>query len=100
MYMTAAYVGEGDVSRSGRGTAEKPRAVRRGTVGDGHAWRISTDGWARTEEARALLSEVLSRGDAAPYYIALAYAGLGRTTQAFMWLDKTLQRTRRDRSTS
>jgi pentatricopeptide repeat protein len=45
----------------------------------------------RTEEARALLSEVLARGDAPPYFIALAYVGLGENDKAFKWLDKALQ---------
>jgi tetratricopeptide (TPR) repeat protein len=44
----------------------------------------------RTEEARALLSQILSRGDAPGYFIALAYVGLGENDHAFAWLDKSV----------
>ena len=45
----------------------------------------------RTLEARALLSQVLSRGDAPGHFVAIAYAGLGEKDAAFRWLDKTLE---------
>jgi hypothetical protein len=45
----------------------------------------------RTPEARAVLSELLSREDAPAYYIALAYVGLGDSDGAFTWLEKAFQ---------
>jgi TolB-like protein/DNA-binding winged helix-turn-helix (wHTH) protein/Tfp pilus assembly protein PilF len=45
----------------------------------------------RTREARALLSQVLSRGDVPGHFVAIAYAGLGEKDAAFRWLDKTLE---------
>jgi TolB-like protein/DNA-binding winged helix-turn-helix (wHTH) protein/Tfp pilus assembly protein PilF len=45
----------------------------------------------RTGEARALLSKMLSGGDAPPYFVALAYAGLGENDNAFTSLERTLQ---------
>jgi tetratricopeptide (TPR) repeat protein len=44
----------------------------------------------RTQEARALLSRLLSREDVPGYYIALAYAGVSDKDNAFRWLDKTV----------
>jgi hypothetical protein len=45
----------------------------------------------RNREARALLSQVVSRGDTPGYFIAMGYVGLGETDAAFTWLDKTVQ---------
>ena len=45
----------------------------------------------RTQEARTLMSQLLARKDAPPYFVALAYVGLGDNDQAFRWLDKALQ---------
>jgi tetratricopeptide (TPR) repeat protein len=44
----------------------------------------------RTREARALLSQVLSHGSTAAYFIAIAYVGLGEPDEAFKWLEKSL----------
>ncbi|HET9358828.1 MAG TPA: FlgO family outer membrane protein [Vicinamibacterales bacterium] len=46
----------------------------------------------RTQEARRMLAEVLSQGESAAYYIALAYVGLGERDNAFKWLDRALQK--------
>jgi TolB-like protein/DNA-binding winged helix-turn-helix (wHTH) protein/Tfp pilus assembly protein PilF len=40
----------------------------------------------RTTDAQALLSKVIPEGDAAAYHIAIAYVGLGKHDDAFMWL--------------
>jgi thioredoxin-like negative regulator of GroEL len=44
----------------------------------------------RLPEARALLARVLPDGDQAAYDIALAYAGMGDTDEAFRWLARSL----------
>ena len=46
---------------------------------------------SQTQKARALLSEMLSRGDAPAYFVALAYVGLGEKDAAFRWLEKSVQ---------
>jgi hypothetical protein len=44
----------------------------------------------RTPESLALLPRVLAEGDSAAYHIALAYVGLGRTDDAFIWLTRSV----------
>ncbi len=89
LYMTSAYVGK-DMYREAVAELQKGLALS----GSG-SWEMAIMAhiygrMGRTAEARSLLSEVLSRGDAAPYYIALAYVGLGENDNAFKWLDKAL----------
>jgi hypothetical protein len=45
----------------------------------------------RTKDARSELSALLSSDDPPPYFIALAYVGLGENDKAFAWLEKTLE---------
>jgi TolB-like protein/DNA-binding winged helix-turn-helix (wHTH) protein len=89
-YITTAYVGkkmyreavaelQKSLALSGAGPSEAAILV--------HVYGLM----GRTKEARALLSDMLSRGDAPPYYVALAYSGLGETDDAFKWLDKAFQ---------
>lgn len=89
-YITTAYVGkkmyreavaelQKSLALSGAGPSEAAILV--------HVYGLM----GRTKEARALLSEMLSREDASPYYVAIAYSGLGETDEAFKWLDKALQ---------
>ena len=44
----------------------------------------------RTQEGLALLPKVLAEGGSAAYNIALAYVGLGRTDDAFIWLNRAV----------
>jgi TolB-like protein/DNA-binding winged helix-turn-helix (wHTH) protein/Flp pilus assembly protein TadD len=89
-YITAAYVAKGmypeaiaDLQKSlalaGAGTWEKAMLAH------------SYGRMGRTGEARALLAEVLSGRDVSPYYVALAYAGMGDKDAAFTWLDTALR---------
>jgi TolB-like protein/DNA-binding winged helix-turn-helix (wHTH) protein/Tfp pilus assembly protein PilF len=89
-YMTGAYVAKGmytealaqlqkAVELSGQGSQEKALLAHiYGRMG-------------RTGDARALLSELMRRGDAPGYDMAIAYAGVGDRDHAFSSLDKTLQ---------
>jgi TolB-like protein/DNA-binding winged helix-turn-helix (wHTH) protein/Tfp pilus assembly protein PilF len=89
-YMTGAYVAKGmytealaqlqkAVELSGEGTQEKALLAHiYGRMG-------------RTGDARALLSELMRRGDAPGYDMAIAFAGIGDHDHAFSSLDKTLQ---------
>ncbi len=88
-YMTAAYVGKG-MYREAVAELQKSLALSGADPSNTAMLAHIYARMGRTVEARALLSEVLSRGDAAPYFIALAYVGLGENDTAFKWLDKTL----------
>jgi TolB-like protein/DNA-binding winged helix-turn-helix (wHTH) protein/Tfp pilus assembly protein PilF len=90
VYMTTAYVGKEMYPEA---VAELQKGLALSGAG---SWEAATlvhiyGRMGRTEEARALLSEVLSRGDASPYDVALAYVGLGENDHAFTWLDKAVQ---------
>ena len=45
----------------------------------------------RVAEGRALLADMIARGEVVPYDLALAYAGLGENDNAFKWLDTALE---------
>lgn len=89
-YMTMAYVGKGMYAEA---VAEMQKGLALSGAGPSEMAILAHiyGRMGRTQEARALLSQVLSRGDAPAYYIALAYVGLGENDNAFKWLDKTLQ---------
>jgi len=89
-YVTAAYVAKGmypeaiaelqkSLALAGAGTWERAMLAH------------SYGRMGRTEDARALLADVVSGRDASPYYVALAYAGMGDKDAAFTWLDKALR---------
>jgi TolB-like protein/DNA-binding winged helix-turn-helix (wHTH) protein/Tfp pilus assembly protein PilF len=90
VYMTTAYAGK-EMYREA--VVELQKGFALGGAGSSETAILAHiyGRMGRTTEARALLSEMLSRGDASPYYIALAYVGLGENDNAFTWLDKTLQ---------
>jgi hypothetical protein len=89
-YMVLAYVGKGmypeafaelqkGLALSGAGPPEMAVLAHiRARMGD-------------TAEGRALLSQLLSRGDVPAYYIAEAYLGFGDKDRAFTWLEKALR---------
>jgi serine/threonine-protein kinase len=90
VYLTEAYVGK-EMYREAVAELQKGLALS----GAG-SWETSIlahiyGRMGRTEEARGLLSGILSSSDAAPYDVALAYAGLGENDNAFKWLEKALQ---------
>jgi len=71
------------------GNAEKYSGNNTARATSGRAWALATLG--RTDEARAVLDELLSRpADRAvrPYYIAVVYAALGEVDEAFEWLER------------
>jgi TolB-like protein/DNA-binding winged helix-turn-helix (wHTH) protein/Tfp pilus assembly protein PilF len=88
-YMSSAYVGK---QLYGEAIDELQKAVALSGAGSQElAYFAHIYGrMGRTQEARALLSQVLSRGDVPGYFIALAYTGLGEKDNAFTWLDKSL----------
>jgi TolB-like protein/DNA-binding winged helix-turn-helix (wHTH) protein/Tfp pilus assembly protein PilF len=89
-YMTGAYVAkamypealaqvEKAVALSGEGPDEKALLAHvYGRMG-------------RTQEARAIVTQLVARGDTPGYFVALAHVGLGENDSAFRWLDKTLE---------
>jgi TolB-like protein/DNA-binding winged helix-turn-helix (wHTH) protein/Tfp pilus assembly protein PilF len=90
VYMTMAYTGKGMYPEA---VAELQKGLALSDAGPSEAGMLAHiyGRMGRTDEARALLSELLSRGEAPPYYIALAYVGLGDNDNAFRWLERTLQ---------
>ncbi len=89
-YITAAYVGKGMYDEA---AAELQKGIALSGAG---TWEMAMlahiyGRMGRMQEARSLLSELLSRGEASAYFIALAYVGVGDEDNAFKWLDKTLQ---------
>jgi TolB-like protein/DNA-binding winged helix-turn-helix (wHTH) protein len=90
MYMTGAYVAEGKYSEA---LAELEKAVALSGEGpqENAVLAFIYGRTGRTTEARALVSQLVARGDTPGYYVALANVGLGDTNSAFEWLDKTLQ---------
>jgi pentatricopeptide repeat protein len=90
LYMTTAYVGK-ELYREAVAELEKSLALSGAGPSEMAILAHIYGRMGRTEEARALLSEILSRGDAPPYYVALAYVGLGENDNAFKWLDTTLE---------
>jgi TolB-like protein/DNA-binding winged helix-turn-helix (wHTH) protein/Tfp pilus assembly protein PilF len=90
VYMTGAYVAKGMYTEA---LAQLQKAVE--LSGDGSQEKALLahiyGRMGRTEEARALLSELMRRGDAPGYDMAIAYAGVGDHDHAFGALDKTLQ---------
>ena len=90
MYLTSAYVGK-EMYREALVELQEGLALS-GAGPPETAMRAHIYGrMGRTEEARALLSEMLARGDASPYDVAIAYVGLGENDNAFTSLDKALQ---------
>lgn len=90
IYMTSAYVSKA-MYREAVVELQKGRALSGAGPAEAAILAHIYGRMGRTEEARALLSEVLSREDAPAYYIALAYAGMGEKDAAFKWLDKALE---------
>jgi TolB-like protein/DNA-binding winged helix-turn-helix (wHTH) protein/Tfp pilus assembly protein PilF len=89
-YMTAAYVGK-KMYREAVAELEKSLSPSGADPSQTAILAHIYGRMGRVEEARTLLSSVLSRTDAPSYYIALAYVGLGDKDNAFRWLDKTLE---------
>jgi tetratricopeptide (TPR) repeat protein len=89
-YMTAAYVGK---AMSPEAIAEMQKSLALSGAGASQVAILAHiyGRMGRTNEARALLTEVLSRDNAPSYFVALAYVGLGERDNAFKWLDKTLE---------
>ena len=90
VYMTSAYVGK-EMYREAVAELQKGLALSGAGPSESAILAHVYGRMGRTEEARAMLSEVLSHGDASAYFIALAYVGLGENDNAFKWLDKALQ---------
>jgi TolB-like protein/DNA-binding winged helix-turn-helix (wHTH) protein/lipoprotein NlpI len=89
-YMTTAYVGKGMYAEA---VAEIQKALALSGAGPPEM-AILAHIFGRTgrqQEARSLLSEMLSRPDAFPYDLAIAYVGMGENDQSFSWLDKAVQ---------
>ena len=89
-YMTAAYVGKKMYREA---VAELQKSLSPSGAGPSQTAILAHiyGRMGRVEEARTLLSSVLSLADPPSYYIALAYVGLGDKDNAFRWLDKTLE---------
>jgi Tfp pilus assembly protein PilF len=89
-YVTTAYVGK---EMYGEAEAEVKKSLALSGAGPSESAILAHiyGRMGRTKEARALLSELLSREDSPPYFIALAYVGLGEKDDAFKWLDKALE---------
>jgi TolB-like protein/DNA-binding winged helix-turn-helix (wHTH) protein/Tfp pilus assembly protein PilF len=91
VYKTVAYLGK-------EMYPEALAELRRGLALSGAgSWEAAIEAhiygrMGKTTEGRALLSKLLSRQDAAPYDIALAYVGLGENDNAFKFLDEALQK--------
>jgi TolB-like protein/DNA-binding winged helix-turn-helix (wHTH) protein/Tfp pilus assembly protein PilF len=88
-YLTTGYVGKGMYREA---VAEMQKLQALSGVGPSETAMLAHiyGRMGRAEEGRGLLSEVLA-GDAPPYFIALAYVGLGDNERAFTWLDKAVQ---------
>jgi TolB-like protein/DNA-binding winged helix-turn-helix (wHTH) protein/Tfp pilus assembly protein PilF len=89
-YMTMAYAAKG-MYREAMAEQQKSSALS-GT----DPWEMAILAYiqgrmGRTQEARTLVAQLLARKDAPPYFVALAYVGLGDNDQAFHWLDKALE---------
>ena len=89
-YMTTAYIGK-DMFPEAVAELQKSRALSGSGPRETAILAHIYGRMGRIREARTLLSLVLSSGDVSPYYIALAYVGLGENDNAFKWLDKALQ---------
>lgn len=56
----------------------------------GHLYAV----WGKQAEARQVLAELLTKSEqsyVSAYDVAVIYAGLGETEQAFFWLDKAIE---------
>ena len=89
-YITAAYVAKGMYPEA-IAELEKSLALAGAGTWERAMLAHSYGRMGRTGEARALLAEVVSAPDVSPYYVALAYAGIGDKDGAFTWLDKALR---------
>jgi TolB-like protein/DNA-binding winged helix-turn-helix (wHTH) protein/Tfp pilus assembly protein PilF len=89
-YLTTAYAGKGMYRE-----AVEQLQIRLAMSGAGlpeHAMLAHLYGrMGKTEEARALLSDLLDERDPPPYFVALAYVGLGDNDRAFAWLDRAVR---------
>jgi TolB-like protein/DNA-binding winged helix-turn-helix (wHTH) protein/Tfp pilus assembly protein PilF len=89
-YLTSAYAAKGTY---GEALAELEKGIALSGSGP---WELSMRAYVfgrmgRTKDARSELSALLSSDDPPPYFIALAYVGLGENDKAFAWLEKTLE---------
>jgi TolB-like protein/DNA-binding winged helix-turn-helix (wHTH) protein len=89
-YMTTAYAAKGLYREA---VAEQQKSVALSGTGP---WEMAIGAYiqgrmGRAQEARSLVTQLLSRKDAPPYFVALAYVGLGDNDKAFHWLDKALE---------
>lgn len=89
-YLASAYVAKG-MYREAIDEMDKSRSLNGAGPWETAMLAYARAGMGQTSEARTLLSQVLSRGDAPAYFVALAYAGLGEKDDAFQWLEKSIQ---------
>jgi TolB-like protein/DNA-binding winged helix-turn-helix (wHTH) protein/Tfp pilus assembly protein PilF len=90
MYMASGFIGKAMYTEA---LAEVEKSVSLSGVGPWElALKVYVHGRSgRTVDARTLLAEMRSRSDVPAYYMALAHVGLGRTDEAFEWLERSLQ---------
>ncbi len=89
-YMTMGYIGKGMYAEA-LAEMQKQRALSGAGPPETAILAYIYGRMGNTREARALLSEMLSRGEAPAYYVAIAHMGLGENDKAFEWLEKSLQ---------
>jgi TolB-like protein/DNA-binding winged helix-turn-helix (wHTH) protein/Tfp pilus assembly protein PilF len=89
-YMALAFVGK-EMYAEAVAEMEKAFALSEAGPSDRAILAHIYGRMGRTHEARVLLSQVLSRGDAPAYYVAIAHVGLGDAENAFRWLERAFQ---------
>jgi TolB-like protein/DNA-binding winged helix-turn-helix (wHTH) protein/Tfp pilus assembly protein PilF len=90
VYLAAAYAGK-QMYAEAVAELEKGRALSGAGTSEAALLAHIYGRMGRTTEANRIVSDLLARADASPYYIALAYTGLGDHDNAFKWLDRTLE---------
>ena len=90
VYMTTAYLGKGMYPEA-VAELQKGRALAGAGPSELALLAHIYGRMGRATEAQTLLSQVLSHGTTAGYYIAIAYVGLGNPDKAFDWLDRSVK---------
>jgi TolB-like protein/DNA-binding winged helix-turn-helix (wHTH) protein/Flp pilus assembly protein TadD len=90
-YLTTAYAAKGMYAEA---LAELEKGISLSGAGP---WETSIRAYlygrmGRTKEARTELDALLSQNDAPGYFVALAYVGVNENDQAFVWLDRSVER--------
>jgi TolB-like protein/DNA-binding winged helix-turn-helix (wHTH) protein/Tfp pilus assembly protein PilF len=90
VYIASAYVGK---QMYGEAEAELQKGLELSGAGPLETATLAHiyGRMGRADQARALLSKMLSGEGAPPYFVALAYAGLGENDKAFTWLEKAIE---------